>query len=360
MAWLSAFERTPLEQLLAENRTTVDRFRLALGGSRLLPPEADDVWLLRYALSFKGRDVEAIQAAQRALEWRKAHADLVKAAKERSPPPGLRTEELAIVTTMLVSDFHQASDFGDPIFVIRGGVSNPQVLMDSLSAEKVELWLSYLSECAWQYCEAATRKRGYFVKQISLQDLAHAAMSRERRFFAVLGRNSKTNEWLRPQLLGRMIMFNAPSWLNFAFRIASTFMSKSTISKVWLHTSPVGPRIGTLCPYAQQLLGGPDELPSFLGGTCTCQEHGGCILGMSNSASVPRSREEVQNYAGTLQWLPSVDGTLDVDRNSMAPLPRVQPSVEADVAGAASSEPLCCRRCRKKRRSPMVATADAS
>lgn len=75
----------------------------------------------------------------------------------------------------------------------------------------------------------------YFVKQISLQDLAGASMMPDRRFFGIMGRVSKTNEWLRPQLLGRVVIFNAPSWAKLAFRIASNFISQKTLSKVWIH-----------------------------------------------------------------------------------------------------------------------------
>eukprot|EP00438_Fugacium_kawagutii_P008405 Skav234451 [mRNA] locus=scaffold1647:87009:87284:+ [translate_table: standard] len=78
----------------------------------------------------------------------------------------------------------------------------------------------------------------YFVKHIGLQDLtgisAFEVLS-DRRLFGILGRISKQNEWLRPQLLGRVVIFNGPSWMNAAFRLASTFMSAKTLSKVWVH-----------------------------------------------------------------------------------------------------------------------------
>ena len=75
----------------------------------------------------------------------------------------------------------------------------------------------------------------YFVKHIGLQDLSGISMMPDRRFFRILGRVSKTNEWLRPQLLGRVVIFNAPSWVGLAFRIASNFMSQKTLAKVWIH-----------------------------------------------------------------------------------------------------------------------------
>lgn len=35
--------------------------------------------------------------------------------------------------------------------------------------------------------------------------------------------------------LGRVVIFNAPSWANMAFRFASAFLSQKTLSKVWIH-----------------------------------------------------------------------------------------------------------------------------
>lgn len=78
-------------------------------------------------------------------------------------------------------------------------------------------------------------KMSYFVKHIGLQDLSGMGMMPDRRFFRILGRVSKTNEWLRPQLLGRVVIFNAPSWVGLAFRLASHFLSQKTLSKVWIH-----------------------------------------------------------------------------------------------------------------------------
>ena len=153
---------------------------------------------------------------------------------------------------MLVSGFHFCTTFGDPIFIIRSGQSNQSPLLDMLGEEKVELWLTYLSECAWQFCEVATRRRGYFVKQITLQDFASASLSQDRRFFRVLGRSSKMNEWLRPQFLGRAIFFNTPSWMSLAFAIASKLMSQKTLSKIWVHRHWVAVKGPCLNNYIKQ------------------------------------------------------------------------------------------------------------
>jgi hypothetical protein len=47
--------------------------------------------------------------------WRQDHKDLVEAAKQRKPPPGLTMQELCCLQTLLLTSFHGATNFGDPL-----------------------------------------------------------------------------------------------------------------------------------------------------------------------------------------------------------------------------------------------------
>merc|ERR1711988_1571447 len=96
--------------------------------------------------------------------------------------------------------------------------------------------------------------------------------NKDKRFFRALGKSSKRNEWLRPQLIGQTYLFNAPSWLSVAFRFASSFMSKRSMEKVKIHNLKLGERqkaVNRACPFSRQLMGDnvEDALPTFLGGS---------------------------------------------------------------------------------------------
>ena len=337
MAWTTAFERCPLPELLEQHQSALQVLRQELGDA------FDDASLLRYVLSYERHPEQAAEAARKALQWRQDHKDLVEAAQQRKPPPGLTTAEVCTLQTLLLTSFHGATIFGDPLFIIRPGLSNQSAVLDMLGEEKVELWVNFLNECSFQYCEAATRRMSYFVKHIGLQDLSGISMMPDRRFFRILGRVSKTNEWLRPQLLGRVVIFNAPSWVGLAFRIASNFMSQKTLSKVWIH--PQKP-IGSMCPYGQQLVR-PESLPSMFGGLCTCDGQGCVGLRPNDSLQKP-----------TLEDVPS-------SLSELLPIRRL-PRCEALVPKAAAPSPIraihapaepWCRRCCKRRR-PLAASAD--
>ena len=57
----------------------------------------------------------------------------------------------------------------DPVFISRVSASNVHRLMESVSEAKLELWFHFVNECCWQYCEAETQVRNYFVMQINIQ-----------------------------------------------------------------------------------------------------------------------------------------------------------------------------------------------
>lgn len=274
MAWVSAFDRVPLADLKQRHAHQIAELRadlegcLAAAGS---PQYADDVWLLRYLLSYKEKVPEAAGAARQAVAWREENAALCDSARSRIPPPGLSQRALEAIAAFYTGGYRGASVFGDPIFVIRAGCLNMPMLMDHVSEDELFLWIVFMNECVWQYCEALTLRRGYFVKQITLVDLAGAQMKRDGRFFRAYGRSSKQNEWLRPQLIGKTIGFNPPPWVKLVWQIAATFMSKRSVDKVAIHRTRIGDQApkgstGELCPFATRLLGGAGSLPAFVGG----------------------------------------------------------------------------------------------
>lgn len=192
------------------------------------------------------------------------------------------------------------------MLIVRAGLSNPKELMDAISIEKMTSWFNYFNECVFQYCEAQTRRLGYFVKVITLQDLNGVRFIQERRFFKAMGASSKMNEWLFPQLIGKTVLLNSPGWVKFAFTVASKFMSPKSIEKVWVSEESSAPGRG-ICSFAARLVG-QRRLPTFLGGLCECE--GGCVGRLPNTATAMRSREEGAKHRDMLSGirrLPRVD-----------------------------------------------------
>eukprot|EP00439_Symbiodinium_sp_Y106_P017819 s791_g2.t1 len=185
MSWLP-LERTGLDELLFRQRHAVASLRSAL--QQELSQALDD------------DPPGAESAAKRALTWRKDNARLVEAARNREAPADFTDEELAAINSCFVAAYHCCTEFGDrarpsspcedPVFLSRLCAYDLTALMSAVSEAKLELWLSFTNECCWQYCEAETRRRKYFVKQINIQDSEGIRMAQNIPFLRALGNSS--------------------------------------------------------------------------------------------------------------------------------------------------------------------------
>ncbi|OLQ10723.1 hypothetical protein AK812_SmicGene5530 [Symbiodinium microadriaticum] len=157
MSWLP-LERTGLDELLFRQRHAVASLRSGLQ-QELSQAQVDDVWLLRYALSFEDDLQGAESAAKRALAWRKDNARLVEAARNREAPADFTDEELAAINSFFVAAYHCCTEYGDPVFLSRLCAYDLTALMSSISEAKLELWLNFTNECCWQYCEVKALRK---------------------------------------------------------------------------------------------------------------------------------------------------------------------------------------------------------
>lgn len=185
-----------------------------------------------------------------------------------------------------IADRHKCLKSGEPLLVVRSGISNPVALMDQLSEEEAYRYMLLIKEVQYAFCDRVSREQGRIVKVITLMDFKGVtwANASDKRFFAAMGRASKDSENFYPQLQGITVMLNLPMWMRAVVAIAKPFMSKRSLEKLRFcggktRKSPLGD-----CPVADKLLD-PADLPSFLGGTCNCA--GGCVGGISNEHTHP-------------------------------------------------------------------------
>eukprot|EP00927_Polykrikos_kofoidii_P051582 TRINITY_DN45379_c0_g1_i1.p1 TRINITY_DN45379_c0_g1~~TRINITY_DN45379_c0_g1_i1.p1 ORF type:complete len:457 (-),score=55.36 TRINITY_DN45379_c0_g1_i1:60-1361(-) len=274
VAAAASFERTPLGELLVLHRAALSELKAKLADdlATLGQPEyADEVWILRYVLSFNGPTKAAVEAARRAMSWRQDNQALVRSARRREPPSELMADELRAIDECYVAQYDAITQFGEPVFVQRASLCDFRRLMDCVKVDRLELWMNFMNECVWQHCEDETRRRGHFVKQINIQEMTSVPMAQETRFQRALGNSSKTNDWLRPQLIARTIILNAPRWMKMGLGVAGSFMSSQSLSRVWIHSAHADinavdgeSSAKPLCPAARQLLGDKVVLPALL------------------------------------------------------------------------------------------------
>jgi len=73
-----------------------------------------------------------------------------------------------------------------------------------------------------------------------------------------------------PEIMGNMYIVNAPMFFTGVWAVVKGFIDEKTRKKIHI--------LGTKYHKELNELVDPANLPSFLGGTCTCDKYGGCMF----------------------------------------------------------------------------------
>ena len=276
MASLAATEAPDeLGQLLEFHEQHIEALKSNLKDLLVSNPETesgtkyDDIWILRYVLSNcadpksdKGLK-RAEDSIRKSISWRRKNAATLKDILEGKPVPfDAKFKEFIAV-------FRLFGDDGGPINIVCLNGSSPGSLMDNASFDQVEEYLLMTKEEDYVICDAKTRESRKLVKMISIIDMYDYGMFRggsDRRFAKALGRSSNVSTDLYPQLLGKTIVCNTPTFINWCIRLIKLFMSERTFSKISFlpicgHGEP-----GTSGNIQDYIKVDPAGLPDFLNG----------------------------------------------------------------------------------------------
>ena len=284
-----------LDKLLLDNSVAINSLRKALGETiTTLPIFIDDIWLLRYVLSFDKID-ERIDAANKCIKWRNENAEMLADAAAGRPAP-----HHDIVKPYLISGFHPSTKalHGEPLFIVRSGISNPIAVMNLLTTEQVISNLMYSREVAFIQCDTESRKQRRLVKMITLIHMEHATSAIDRRFFNCLGASGRISEYVYPQQLLKSVMFRPPSFFYSLFALFRPLLTKKMLEKQAMCPGKAAEGIEA-CPFAKKHFD-VKSLPTILGGECMCEEKGGCICGVSNDVTTANKTPVVEGKKG---WL---------------------------------------------------------
>ena len=273
-----ALAPAPLDALLAAHAPAIAALRAPLAAK--LPAHWDDIYLLRYCLSYP--EPERAAAVRKALAWRASHAALLAGAREGAAPP-----HHGKIAPFQAADFHGATKHGDSLFIVRGALSDvPGLVKEGVTTAMFVEWNMHYREVGFLAADRETRARRVLVKNISLIDMRHLPFSFNTRYASAIGECSKLSEFLYPQLLKRTILFNPPSFFNVVFAIIKPFMSAKSLEKTTLCRGLLSGPSAAACPFVAALFDA-GSLPTFLGGACRCAAKGGCVSGRPNEQTQP-------------------------------------------------------------------------
>lgn len=268
-------EKIDIDELLFENKDRITTLRHQLGD---LVVTKDDIWLLRYCLSYK-KEEKAILAIKFALEYQQQNQDWLQRATSEGLAGAPHREQMKKYSC---STIHGTQLNGGPILIIRAGLAEPSKMMSNLTVDEVTEFLLFQDEVAYLQCDRVTRETRQLTKLLVINDMrGFNLLNNSQKFFEALGKSSKISEKLYPQLLQKTVTTNPLFIYKILLNCATLFVSKRTMSKFAYCKGNTLTGDVSKCPFAKNYLN-PKNLPTFLGGNCTCAEKNGCVDAIPN------------------------------------------------------------------------------
>ena len=275
--------RISIEEAINENKMRLIEVKMSVVDLIGESPEIDDIFILRYLLSYPNND-ECIQAIRFAAKFRRENASWLASAKEGDRTKGPNYDEMRI---HMVAGVHKTTVHGAPLLFIRAGMADTNVTMECFTVEQVKKYMIYDKEVSFWICDRKSREDGKLCKMIAIQDMSNVSfLGNDKRFFTAIGESSKVSDQIHPQLVQRSVVLNAGESFRLLWQVARLFLSKKTIEKICVCTGYSSEKKAMECPYATKWTK-PAELPTFVGGDCECDR--GCVAEMPNDYSGKRN-----------------------------------------------------------------------
>ncbi|XP_019095433.1 PREDICTED: phosphatidylinositol/phosphatidylcholine transfer protein SFH11-like isoform X2 [Camelina sativa] len=284
----------------------VEAFRnLLLLHGHLTSNHGDHNTLLRF---LKMRDFDLEKSKDAFLDYMKwrldSKVDLISKFK---------FEEYDEVKKHYPHGFHKVDKSGRPIYIERLGMAD---LNAFLKATTVDRYVNYhikeqekTLSLRYPACSIASEK--HVSSTTTILDVSGVGMSN----FSKPARSpfmeiQKIDSNYYPETLHRLFVVNASSGFRMLWLALKTFLDARTLAKVQV----LGPN------YLGELLEAIDlsNLPTFLGGNCTCSDHGGCLFSDERTWNDPDIKEKIQE-SSTIEDADSETQTTDkVSENASA------------------------------------------
>ncbi|KAI4327116.1 hypothetical protein L6164_019616 [Bauhinia variegata] len=261
----------------------VDSFRELLFLEGLLPAMQNDYHtLLRF---LRMRDYDLLKAKEAFLNFLKWRDDF----EVDTLPKEFKFREYTEVKKCYPHGYHGVDKYGRPVYIERLGMVDLEKLLNVTTIERFVKY--HVSEqektLTTRYPACSIAAKGHIASTTTILDVNGVGMSNfskpARYLFMEIQRIDSS---YYPETLSRLFIINAGSGFRMLWKAVRAFLDARTAAKIQV--------LGYNYLNAVLEVVDPSNLPTFLGGNCTCSDYGGCLMSDRGPWNNPEILEMIQ------------------------------------------------------------------